>query len=381
MSGSERIVLYYVSDTCQKHCITALDEFNPVIFTDFDELVESFNNKPAAVVLIEVGKNIQKQELQKLRAQIEKNNKLATHCIYITTNKEQENSLEKVDYFPLSSISQQYGYKILQNHIRKILLNKNLNQQANEVKSELNEVQQELEDITNTMLVLQNDNAKLMDINRFLQHSFFCPNIQSLCEQLFSVLHSFGTSATILIHSDKHDEFIADNTTKKINKDVLLLLKDESRIFQFGNDRAVFNWESASLLVTKVGEDIDNIAMLMDGFEIGFNAIISVEEFNNVLLNYREASQKLNADVTKVVEDLASDINGKLSKFGKDGLLSIEQEDELLNLAEESTLKVDQLFEASLKIDEELNKVMDKMRSEKEDASSTTVEEDTIDFF
>ena len=381
MNNLAKIALFFTSDDCYKHCSKALDKFSTDSYNDIEKLVSSIQKEPVDIILMELVKGIIESDIEKFIEQIKTNNEQPIHIIFITSDQQQESFLENMDYFPMSSITHPYSYQILENHVQKIYGNKKLIQQANVTKNELDDVQQELDDITNAMLVLQNDNAKLMDINRFLQHSFFCPDIQSLCEQLFSVLHSFGTSATIYIHSDKHDEFIADNTNKKINKDILLLLKDEKRIFQFGNDRAVFNWDSASLLVTKVGDDIDNIAMLMDGFEIGFNAITSVEEFNVVLNSYRKENQKLNTDVTKVVEDLATGISGKLAEFGTETSLTIEQEEELLGLAEHSVVRVDQLFEESLKVDEELNKVMDKMRTDKEEASSSTVEEDTIDFF
>ncbi|MBF0265239.1 MAG: hypothetical protein HQL46_08190 [Gammaproteobacteria bacterium] len=251
--------------------------------------------------------------------------------------------------------------------------------------------QGDLSEVTDAMLNLQTDNAKLYDICRFLQRSFFCQDINALCDELFTVTRSFDIRCTLSIHSDKHHFFISDGIkhTEQMNIDILKMAANEARIFQFGHNRAVFNWTCASLLVNKVGSDVDNLALLMDGFEMGFNAIESVDEFNHVLEEYREQNFQLNLKVSKIVGNVATNITNNLNQLGAMAMLSVEQEDELVAIAESGRSEVDDLFSEGSKLEEKFSAIMTDMRTQKEgtaessEVSSHTDNDglDSIDFF
>jgi len=296
--------------------------------------------------------------------------------IYISKDKDIEHTIKDVDYCELESIKQPYGKQLFTEHVKQ-KVKQFVNEQENQ--SELNEV-------TNAMLSLQNDNAKLYDICRFLQHSFFCKDIPALCEQLFVVTRAFGTSCTMYIHSDKNNFFISDGVAgeQQVAQDILKLLVNEDRIFQFGQGRAVFNWSDASLLVNKLGSDVDNLAMLMDGFEIGFKAIESVDEFHQVLDKYREQNQQLNLQVAEVIENVASNISIELNSLDAGSSLTLEQEEALISIGDKSRSEIDVLFNQRVNMDEKLSQIMTKMRTESEDTSKTDEDEDdgdSIDFF
>ena len=276
-----------------------------------------------------------------------------------------------IEYCKIKSISQPYGKGIIVNHIRNTI--------EQFVKEQEN--RDELNDVTNAVLTLQNNNAKLYDISRFMQNSFFCDDIESLCEQLFVVTRAYGTSCTLFIHTDQHNFFVSDGEEKQVNHNILTMLKDEGHIYQFGNDRAVLNWSGASLLVNRVGDDLDNLAMLMDGFEIGLNAIETVEEFHQVLNRYREQNHELRVNAANIVEDVAGKINEQLISFGAETTLTEEQEEALMAIGEESRKQIDLLFSHNLKFDEELTHVMTKMRTQAERADSEKVSDNTIEFF
>jgi len=294
--------------------------------------------------------------------------------IYLPTDKVIEHTVKNVDYCELESINQTYGKELFTKHVTQ-KIEQYVHEQASQ--SELNEV-------TNAMLSLQNDNAKLYDICRFLQHSFFCKDIPALCEQLFVVTRAFGTSCTMYIHSEKNNFFISDGakTEQQMSQDILKLLQNEARIFQFGQGRAVFNWADASLLVNKLGDDVDNLAMLMDGFEIGFKAIESVDEFHQVLEQYRKQNQQLNLQVAEVIENVASNISVELNSLDAGSSLTLEQEEALIAIGDKSRSEIDVLFNKRLGVDEELSQIITKMRTAIEEPSETEDDDgDSIDFF
>ncbi len=365
MSNYNRILFLDIQNETFKNLEQVLDAYELNWQVDYNSAIDALQKENFDICLI----SCEFPDIDQLIPRIKIDFSLP--ILLIAYENIQDTLKNQAPFFKISALSNEYGKKLLQQHT------------SSEIKNHINEKRQEtdLNEVTTALLTLQSDNAKLQDINRFLQHSFFCLDISALCEQFFSVTKSFGTKATLYIHSDKHNFFISDGPEKKLNHDLLKMLEDESRIYQFGNNRAVFNWSCASLLVNKLGSDVDNLAMLMDGFEIGFNAIESVEEFNQVLKSYQIDNKQLNTNVATIVEELAMKINQQLSFFGSETSLTLEQEDALMKVAEDSRNNIDELFKGNVKIDEQLSTVMKEMRTKKEAESSSTVEDDSIQFF
>jgi len=249
---------------------------------------------------------------------------------------------------------------------------------VNEFQLERN-LQTSLNEVTEAVLTVQDGNAKIYAICRFLQQSFFCKNIDTLCQLFFTVTESFDTDATIYIHSQENNSFFSSNGKQHPMSNAVLEQAHShgGRIFQFGNGRAIFNWESTSVLINRVRDDADNIAMLMDGFEMGLKAIEASNHFEKILTNYRELKHQQSTEVTKAFDDVVDEIQDELGQVGYN-TLSEEQEDALIRIVESKRVMVDGLFSQGLKLDEELSSVMNKLRSENTDEQ--TEDNDGIDF-
>jgi len=338
-----------------------------------DEALHSISNTAHELIVTAIGKpNIDGFKIVEQIQELDNNDIPILYLSYDETDLADKG----IDYCKVHTLSQPFGDKIF---ITKVSDTIKLYQQKQEQKSEVAEA-------VNAMLGLQNDNAKIYDICRFLQHSFFCKDIHALCEQLFIVTRSFGINCTLYVHSEKNSFFISDGVIhgEQINNDILHIVRDEDRIFQFGNNRAVFNWDCASLLVNKVGDDIDNLAMLMDGFEMGFKAIESVDDFNVLLEKYQHQNFELQVQVARIVEDVATNITDELNLLGATTMLTEEQENSLVTIAEQGRKDVDVLFSEGLQLDKELSQIMTKMRTQSENSSSaedTSSDDDGIDFF
>ncbi|MCW8932831.1 MAG: bacteriohemerythrin [Gammaproteobacteria bacterium] len=225
--------------------------------------------------------------------------------------------------------------------------------------------QENLSEVTEAVLSVQNTNAKIYSICLFLQQSFFCKDIESLCELFFTVTQGFGTEATIYIHSQESSAFYnSEGTQHSMSNSILEQVYSKGgRIFQFGKDRAVFNWKLASVLVNNLQDDVDNIALLMDGFEMGLKAIEASNKFEAILTDYKELKYQQGIQVSKIFNDVVYEIQGELSQTGYDSL-SEEQEVALIRIIEAKSDMVDELFNQDLKMDEELSNVMSNLRTD-----------------
>jgi len=241
-------------------------------------------------------------------------------------------------------------------------------------------LQSNLSDVTEAVLSVQSSNAKIYSICRFLQQAFFCKDTDDLCQLFFTVTQGFGTDAALFIHSPDNRQFMhASGRNHALSNAILEQVNAQGgRIVQFGHDRAVFNWESASLLVNHLQDDVDNLAMLMDGFEMGLKAIEASNQFDHLLSNYRETKYQQSVQVAKAFDDVVYEIQDELGSIGYNAL-SEEQENALVRIVEAKRDFVDGLFNQGLKLDEELSQVMKNLRQNEQDNAVGT-DDDGIEF-
>jgi len=242
-----------------------------------------------------------------------------------------------------------------------------------------NNLQSNLTEVTEAVLTVQSSNAKIYSICRYLQQAFFCQDVDSLCQLFFTVTKGFGTDATLYVHSSETMNFYDSNGREHALSNAILeqVRAQGGRILQFGNDRAVFNWEYASLLVSHLQDDVDNLAMLMDGFEMGLKAIEASNQFNSLLSHYREIKYQQSIQVATAFDDVVYEIQDEMGRIGYN-TLSEEQENALIRIVEAKRDMVDRLFNQGVKLDEELSSVMKKLRDS--NSSSDSGEEAGIEF-
>lgn len=226
----------------------------------------------------------------------------------------------------------------------------------------------------------KDNTAKMYAICNFLQKSIFCKDVDVLCRELFKVTLKFGARVTLHVHVENHSFFQSDDgCDHKINNSVLEKVRDQGKIFYFGNDRAVFNWQYASLLVSNVKDDVDNFAMLMHGFEAGLKAIVGESNFNELLMKYRNESHQMNVTIANIFENMVNNIQSFLVQIGSTTNLTIDQEETLINIADNPRAQIDELFSKGLQLEEELTEVMNSLRSNGNEVEETCSDE--IEFF
>jgi len=106
-----------------------------------------------------------------------------------------------------------------------------------------------------------------------------------------------------------------------------------------------------------------------------------VDDFEQMLEKYRDQNYQLKVQVTRVIEDVASNITDKLSELGTTAMLTIEQEDSLVEIAEDGRKEVDGLFNQGMQLDTELSQIMTQMRTDETSTADDNADDDSIDFF
>ncbi|QEP44735.1 response regulator [Ectothiorhodospiraceae bacterium BW-2] len=333
--------------------VDIFDEFQTLVVNNGEAAIQAFNQRSPDLVLLDV--NMPTIDGYEVCQQIKRSDAGArTPVLFLSGKKSGEDIFRGYDVGAAAYITKPFLVEDLYNKVKHELT----------LAKQRLEVEDSLQLTTSALMTLQNDNAKVYSICRFLQKAFSCSDVKTLCENLFVVTRGFGTRATLYIHTDQNHLFLSDNAINhEISNSVLQMLQDEDRIYRFGHDRAVFNWGCASLLVDKLQSDVDNLAMLMDGFEAGMRAIEGVEAFHRVIDKYRAQNHQLNLSVAKIFEDLVEQTHQELANLGATAILTVEQEDQLSAIADSHLAEVDTLFRQSLGMDEELSRVIETMRS------------------
>ncbi|VAX11016.1 hypothetical protein MNBD_GAMMA26-1838 [hydrothermal vent metagenome] len=205
--------------------------------------------------------------------------------------------------------------------------------------------QQASKDLTsshNMILELQTSAAKVQSISRFIQATLFCHDIDSLFRHFFRTAREIGVGCVLQIHSNTGVETRAiDGNIAILEQEILDMSSTMRRIHSFGKDRAIFHWSHARLLIRKVGNMIDTIALFMDALEAGIKSI----EGESRLLHRVHELESQNSLVRDRVDDLFTlmntDIKNAILSLGMVSVLDANDEDSLHDLIGSFSKRID----------------------------------------
>jgi CheY-like chemotaxis protein len=177
------------------------------------------------------------------------------------------------------------------------------------------------------MMNLQNASAQVQLISSFVQAGMFCRAPSELIELFFRTSRGMNLHLAARIRIQDEDYYQSDTgSVTRLEREILDVSRGGERICRFGMDRAIYNWEHVTLLVKKVGEDVDNLAIMLDAFEAGINAVNTESR----LLNEVKTIEAHNSLIKDRISDLSQEMNSTLkATFLSMGLVSqLEQEEE-----------------------------------------------------
>ncbi|RDH86929.1 MAG: hypothetical protein DIZ77_06495 [endosymbiont of Seepiophila jonesi] len=226
-------------------------------------------------------------------------------------------------------------------------------------------------------------------ILRFFQNSFSSKNFTELGQQVFSVLDEYGLSGSLIMKQQQETLFITkDGLDRPLEQSVLEGLVGGQRIFEFGS-RAVFNGESASLLIRsmphddgeKVGRLKDTLAVLIEGVDARIKGIETeqklyrrqqdlsgvIEMARQSLAGIDSQHKQQRIENAQILSDMGTGIEKSFMHLG----LSGEQEEALMVMITETEAKTDALYEAGQALDEQFKNIMLRLKSSLKENSET----------
>lgn len=253
-----------------------------------------------------------------------------------------------------------YDVHVLQEKISKTIKS---SRQALTYKEQLNQFNE-------ASSYIQNNAARLRDIAVFSQYSSLCETIEELCKQFLVVTNNASINCIIRVSlNDQTYVQSYNNVVSQIELDLLTLAREEEKVFHFGQNRVIFNWEYTSLLVKNFCEDqVDILAILLDSFESGLKTCTAEVNLIDAVNKSQTKNAELQAKVIDLYTNMIADIQAKYKSSDNDIALTANQEHILTTENNERIGKINQLFAQTQQHEKNVSDLVEKRHSIKQQA-------------
>ena len=177
---------------------------------------------------------------------------------------------------------------------------------------------------TDLLLTAQKESANIQSINRFINNSHQCKDYDSLYTVFLYTLSELGLEGVLQIQSSSI--ICSSGVPSTLEIEIIAMSSHLSRIEQFGNNRAFYNWGKAKLLLRKVEGMVDTAAILMDSLETAITRIDTEKQLLQQLADLEQRSERCRKEIQLKVDDLSSAISQELVKLGLMSSLCEEEE-------------------------------------------------------
>ncbi len=201
---------------------------------------------------------------------------------------------------------------------------------------------QELANSHDMLIGLQTSAAKIQSISRFIQATLFCHDIDMLFQHFFRTAREIEVGCVLQIHAaDMIDTRSSDGTISTLEREILELSSGMQRIHAFGQDRAIFRWNHATLLTRKVGDMIDTIALFMDALEAGIKSVESESKLLKRVATLEAQNTLVRDRVSDTFKVMQISLKDAILSLGIASVLDINDEDRLNDLIDGFSIQID----------------------------------------
>jgi hypothetical protein len=204
-------------------------------------------------------------------------------------------------------------------------------------------------------------------------------NEHELADLIFNFMKQQRLNTAISFTNEKHELTLLDQQKQicsPIEKQVFELLKDKSRIYEFGN-RTIFNDLHISVLIknmpdkdsTEYGLLIDVLAKLVPAIEMRYRALLNAKHLEqaqvtlkNAVATIQETVVDLQNDKQKLIDDIVMKIGISFHEMD----FSQDQEEFLVNLVETSVVSQANNSDKFLEVNNQLTQTLDKIHPEQQ---------------
>ena len=204
------------------------------------------------------------------------------------------------------------------------------------LKFERDMLQQQLQSSYSAIMDIQSSSAKIQSVSRFLQASMFCHDFDMFYRIFFRTIKELGCGSILLIRREGEEDLIRADSGQfsHLETEILAMSDKMDRIYQFGNNRAIYNWKNASLLVRNVDDMIDTLAMLMDGVEAGIKAIATESQLLDKVNTIEHENGRIKDQIYDLFQEMNISLKDTFLSLGLVASLSTDDEDRLADMVE-----------------------------------------------
>ena len=186
------------------------------------------------------------------------------------------------------------------------------------------DLKHQLQDNSSLIHHIQQEAASLQAINRFIQSCMHCKDLNTLYAIFFVALKELNTCGVLMIADNAAQS--SGNPPTRLEQEILTMSQALPRIHSFGNDRALFSWSQATLLVRELGPLIDVLAILMDSLEVIISAIKAEGDLVEKIAQLEEANEESQKQVESLISDMTLSLQDNLITLGLVSDLSSTEE-------------------------------------------------------
>jgi DNA-binding response OmpR family regulator len=218
-----------------------------------------------------------------------------------------------------------------------------------------------LEERSALVFDIQREAYNLKIVNQFTLHSSQCKELDQLYILFFHALTELGTSGVLEIGGENTRS--SDGNINNLEAEILSMADKLSRIYSFGNGRALYNWSNCRLLLRKVGNTIDTTAFLMDALEININRIQQEQALFSKTQEIEHHNAQSQAVISGLINEMTESITDEVLTLGIVSSLAPEEEQKLQALIATHHQRLNQQLAEQLALNEKLKNIIKQIRS------------------
>jgi DNA-binding response OmpR family regulator len=244
----------------------------------------------------------------------------------------------------------------------------------------------EMQSTQQLLFGVQKNAANLQSIGRFIQVTPYCLSLDAIADFFFRTAGEIGLDCVLQIQANDQTLLRSSDSLGVISafeREILKLAGAVDRIHDFGNNRAIFRWTSAALLVRRVDQMHDIIAMLMNALEAAIKNCVSQTRLLQQMDKLKVGNEMVRDNVEDAFNEMRAHIKAAIISMGLISGLDASDEDVLSDLIETFSQRVDQELKVLGENNQILHGLVEDLRSPPEELSDLlhTTEEDGTTLF
>jgi CheY-like chemotaxis protein len=225
-----------------------------------------------------------------------------------------------------------------------------------------------LEETTQLLLGVQNAAGNVQSVSRFIQASLFCHDFDGLYWHFFKTAREIGLDCILQICTDDYLETrSSNNKISTLEQEILDMSSTMERIHQFGQHRAIYRWGTATLLVRRVGDLIDVLALLMDALQAGIKKIDTESKLMQQVEQIQANNELMRQRVADQFSSMVLQIQDTIISLGVVDALDVEEEERLANMVEHTREQIDAELDTLNENNETIRQLLEELRTPPEE--------------